>query len=420
MSDIREKVTCLPLVYESSPSQVSEYELCPRKWAFQQLDGLRKPKGKGALFGIGVHDHLEKWLKKRLPPSGSKEAKVAQMILPHLPPPHLVDPSHVEMDVGIELDGVKFAMALDLWMPDLSPPTVYDHKSTSSFDWALKPELMAEDVQATLYAAWAMVKTGSSEVAVQWTYGLTKGAPDARAVRALLRREDVSSRVEQTVQSAKEMKLILDGGGSALEVPYDATACGAYGGCPFVEKCNLTMQERIVAVMTQRSTSTEEYLAQLRNRKGKNGAPATPGQVNPPAVTAPPAQQLAAPPPPAQTGTVAAAPANKLAARLAAKSAAAAATPQVVVETVAEPVAEPAPADTEEAPKRGRGRPAAEQKPATPADMWSAYASTAQAAIIDKLELQELVEPESLEGVAQTAGQCADAMLKEYLSRFGG
>jgi hypothetical protein len=342
----------------------------------------------------------------RLAPEGGREAKVAQMILKHVPPPHLVDPQNVEMDVGIEIGGVKFAMALDLWMPDLSPPTVFDHKSTSSFDWALKSELMAEDVQATLYAAWAMVATGSREVAVQWTYGLTKGAADARPVRALLTRDEIAPRLQQTVESAKEMKLILDQGVSAIEVPYDATACGAFGGCPFQDKCNLTMQERILAAMTQKSTSTEDYLAKLRDRKGRNGAPAEPGQVNPP-----PAE--AAPPPPAQTGTAP----NKLAARLAAKSAPAQVSPPPAEVAPEPPPAEPAVAEAEEAPRRGRGRPAAEQKPATPADMWSMYASSALQAIMTAAGVDTDAEMQEL--VAKNAGAYADALLREYLSRFG-
>jgi hypothetical protein len=161
--------------------------------------------------------------------------------------------------------------------------------------------------------------------------------------------------------------------------------------------------------MTQKSTSTEDYLAKLRDRKGKNGAPAAPGQVNPPSVA------VSAPAQPAAEAPKAV---NKLAARLAAKSAAAA--PPPAPEVVEDPPAEPAPTETEEAPKRPRGRPAAEQKPATPADMWSMYASKAMPPLIGALQQEEVVDAEMQEGVAQTAGAFADALLKEYLSRFGG
>jgi hypothetical protein len=95
------------------------------------------------------------------------------------------------------------------------------------------------------------------------------------------------------------------------------------------------------------------------------------------------------------------------------------AAPAAVVETVAEPVPEPQ-APAEEAPKRGRGRPAAEPKPAPAADVWASFAATSLVSLTGALQMEELADAEMQEGVAQTAGAFADAMLKEYLSRFGG
>jgi len=415
MADITEKSY---VEIEFSPSQVSEYELCARKWAYQWVDGLRKPKHASALFGIKTHDLLKVWLKKRVPPAGGPEAKVAQMILPHLPPPHLVDPANVEREAGIQIEDERFALAFDLWMPELEPPVIYDHKTTSDFQWALAEDVMCVDVQATSYAAWAMVETGRSEVAVQWTYGKTKGAADAHVVRAVLTREAIAPRLRQTLRSAREMRLILLNAQSAKEVPYDATACEAYGGCPFRELCNLSPQERIMAVMSQ-GTSKENYLEKLRNRKGANGAPASPGQVNPPPVvaTSAPAQQMQAPPPAAAAPK----PPNKFAARMAAK---AAPPPEPELPHgsggLVTPEPEPEAPAAEETPKRGRGRPTAEPKPAPAADVWASFAATSLVSLMGALQMEEVADSDMQEGVAQTAGAFADAMLKEYLSRFGG
>jgi hypothetical protein len=421
-------------IYECSPSQVSTYELCARKWAWSWLDGLYGPPHKSAVFGKKVHRFLELWLKKRVLPSGGPEAKVAQIMLPHLPPPHLVDPDHVEMSAGIVIGGIRFIMEIDLLMPELQPPVVYDHKSTSSFDWALRSDVMDEDVQATLYAAWALVATGAPKVATQWTYGLTVGAPKAMPVRAELTLEMIEDRVGRSVKSAHEMKLLIDEGTTAIDVPYDANGCGAFGGCPFQEKCNLSPQDRLRSIMSQ-GTAKEDYLIKLRARKGANGAAV--GAVNPPPVAqaAPPPAAAAPPPataaPPPATAApppapAAGAPRNKLAERAAARKAAAAAA-AAPVETVAAPVpeAEPAaePAATEEAPKRTRGRPAgatSAPKPATPEDHWVAFASSAVQPLIVTLSPDDVVDPEMQEGVAQTAGAYADALLREYLSRFGG
>jgi hypothetical protein len=426
---ISQNLSHVQAIYECSPSQVATYELCARKWAWEWLDGAERSPNKFAEFGIKVHSYLELWLKKRVPPSGGvsvgksvqQEARTAQMMIPHLPPPHLVDPDCVEMAAGIVVGGVQFIMQIDLWMPELDPPVVYDHKTTGSFDWALRPDVMHEDVQATLYAAWALVKTGAPGVAAQWTYGLRGGAANAMTVRAVLTPAMIEDRVGRSVQSAREMALILEQGGRAIDVPYDAAGCGAFGGCPFQEKCNLSPQDKLRSLMSQ-GTAKEDYLIKLRARKGANGAAV--GAVNPPPVAqAAPAPVAQAAPTPAAT----AAPRNKLAERAAQRRAAAAAA--APVETVAEPVPEPVaevaaaePAATEEAPKRTRGRPAgatSAPKPATPEDHWVAFASSAQRAVIATLDPGDLIDAEMQESVAQTAGLFADALLKEYLSRFG-
>jgi hypothetical protein len=436
----------LKAVYECSPSQVSTFEDCNRKWAWEWLDGLRGPKHPSAEFGIGVHRHLELWLKRRVPPAGNREARVAQIMLPHLPPPHLIDPANVERDAGITLDGVHFIMALDLWMPTFRPPVVYDHKSTSSFDWALAPGGMSRDVQATMYGAWAMTASGVDEVEVQWTYGLTRGAPDALPVRALLRRGEITDRLARSVESAREMERLLAAGGRAIDVPYDPTACEKYGGCPFRDKCNLDPAERLTSIIRQQFAnkkqgdsmsnneqprSTEDYLAKLRAKKAGNGA-----TVNPP----PAAQPTPAPAAPS-AATAAAPAANDKLAQLRARKAAAA-SPAPVPEPPLVPAASPpvapaeaapsAPADAAEAPRRGRGRPAgsrsnpaAEPAPTPPprSETWTLFMNKAVEEYLrrsEELSAEDLENGEVQRGVAEVAAKFADAMLDQYRERFGG
>jgi hypothetical protein len=378
----------------SSPSQVSTYELCARKWAWRYVDGIEGPPNKFAEFGIKTHAYLEKWLALRVPPSGSPEARVAQVMLAHLPPPHLVDPKNVEIESGITVEGINFIMKLDLWMPDLELPTVYDHKTTKSFDWALTPKAMSDDVQATMYAGWAFVKTGAPRIGVQWTYGKTQGSPEAHPVRRILERAEVAERLARSIRSSHEMRVIQESKCSAIEVPYDASGCEAFGGCPYRDLCNLTARDKLEAFMSQ-GTAKEDFLQKMRERKGKNGA--SPGQVNPPESKV------------AESALV-----NKLAAKLASRKAA-----------EEPPELQPDPIVEEEAPKaRGRGRPAGSKNAApepTPAsDQWVVFASHAVQPLIGALQLEEVADGEMQEGVAQTAGLFADAMLKEYLSRFGG
>lgn len=410
----------------SSPSQVSTYELCARKWAWRNIDGIEAPPNKYAAFGLKTHSYLEKWLKKRVPPGGGKEAQLAQLMLAHLPPPHLVDPQNVEFETAIKIGDVNFAIVIDLFMPDLEVPTVYDHKTTKDFKWALRaealtgePKAMMDDVQATMYSAWAFVKTGASQVDVQWTYGKSEGAPDVHPVKRTFLRHDVEERLKKSIRSAQEMRVIQESGCTAIEVPYDATGCEAFGGCPYQSLCNLSARDKMASIMAQGVASMseskplqEDFIKKMRDRKNKNGA--SPGQVNPPAVKAEAAPAAAAPT------------TNKLAAKMAARKAAAAA-PAPAPEPEPEVVAEAAPAE-EEAPKAGRGRPkgsknstvaAAAPEPPPMSEQWVAFAGQGAPHILGTLSDEDVIDPEMQALTAQAIAGFADAMLKEYLGRFG-
>lgn len=345
--------------FQASASSVSTFELCPRKWAWAKLDGLESPQHPSAAFGTSVHGHIQQWLQSRVVPGGgSREEKVAQAIIAHLPPPQLVDPNLVEAGLSIRLGGVYFIGYMDLFVPkypETGRPRVYDHKTTSNFDWALAPETMVDDVQATLYAAWAQLKTNALEVDLQWTYGLTKGAAKSLPVVRTVRGADIKERLCKTIETAKIMREVaLAGDVRALDLPYKADACEAYGGCPFQKNCNLSAQERIESIMSQ-GTAQVSLLEQLRQKRETNRQPPTPAStaqaVNPPQAASPAefVQQA--------NGGAASSPLE----RLRAARAAAAAAPAPVEAPVPAPAAAPAATTVLEqrqpAPTPGPGRP---------------------------------------------------------------
>jgi hypothetical protein len=399
---------------------VATYELCPRKWAWAWLDGIVAPPNKFADFGIKTHRHLELWLKKGVPPGGGPEARLAQIMIPHLPPPHLVKPANVETEVRIAFDDVIFVMKLDCWMPDVDPPRVYDHKTTSSFDWSLSAEALVEDVQATLYGAWAFVAAEVDRVQVQWTYGLSRGAPQVKPVTRVLNPREIQPRLLHSIQSAREMRAIMESGCRAIEVSYNAASCEAFGGCPYQDKCNLTARDRLQAIVAQGTAKEtgkvkEDFLQKLKDRnspKKNNGKPAgaSPGQVNPPQASAPaPASAPAASVPKI----------GKLAAQLAARAAPA---PAPEPEPEPEPPAPEPEAAADESPKRGRPRGSSSAKvvaaPMTPGERWSLFAGATVRPIMSAFTAEQLSDPEMQEAIAEAAAGYADALMKEYASRF--
>lgn len=306
--------------------------MCPRKWAWNKIDGLQSPPNKYAEMGTQVHSHLETWLKHRKLPAIGEAAVVANAMIPHLPPPQAVEPHDIEREFQWRFQEVAFRGFIDLIHFDSSkqvPVTIYDHKTTSDLQWAKTAEDLGVDVQATLYARVLMDQTSTDVVQLQWTYATRKARPQVLPVRRLITRDEILPRVSQTVASAREMQSILNAGCTAIEVPYDASACDAFGGCPFRPNCNLTTQQKFQSAMTQENQKNS-FLQRLQARKaGTSGAAPATFAVNPPEAAAP-----VAPPMPTYVAP----------------------EPALEVQDIAEQIAEVTAAVAEPF-KRGRGRP---------------------------------------------------------------
>ncbi len=306
-----------------SATQVSAFELCPRKWAWRYIDGVESPPNKYAELGLDTHGHLEDWLRSgKVPVGTSKSVQLAQALIPHLPPPQSVDPSNVELDQYYSLCGVTFNLKVDLFMPKWGDwPRVIDHKTCGDFKWALTADRLPQDVQGSLYAGWALHKTYAERVDLQWNYVCTKGAIKTQPVLATVSGRDIQERLGKTLESARQMRVIAESGVRALQVDNSTRtpgACSAFGGCPHLERCGITPQERLSAVIAQGNAarekagetmgSTEDFLASIARGGGgpQNGASAQPTQQQPPMQYAPaPAQQQ----PPMQYAAPAPAPA---------------------------------------------------------------------------------------------------------------
>lgn len=321
-----------------SASQVSTYEDCKRKWAWAKVERLPTSSGPAAELGSAVHEQLELWLKEGKPLDLTSEAgKIGMEILYLLPAP-CTPGMEVERLFGIEIGGHKLQGKKDFEILQRADgvPIVGDHKTTGDFRWAktadqcecghtgsahargacsvvlagdgteelcgcrgfvLRSTDLSQDPQATLYAAEAMYRAAATECEMHWNYSRTKGAKQSLPVlrdgqRPRLTREQITPRLDRTVQSCDEMTAILESGVRALDLPPNPDTCEKFGGCEFRGLCNLTQQERMHAIMTQAQTSND-FLSMMKSRN----------QINPPPVAAPPppapvAQMAPAAPPP--------------------------------------------------------------------------------------------------------------------------
>lgn len=285
----------------ASPSQIDTFELCPRKWAWDKIDGKPGKQNKYAAFGSRTHKILEAWFLNGTPPPNTPEGKTAKKILRHLPPPQ-TEGITVERSIDLELGGVKIKGYVDFSILDAKPrPFISDHKTTGGFHWALTAETMHEDVQVSSYGYEAMLRTNAREVDAQWTYGHRNGKKSLPVVRAgdnPITYEQIKPRLEKSIETVRTMRDIFESDVTAIEVPYNALGCDAYGGCPYEDLCNLTAHERFRSLMAQEKQE-KSFLNKLRNKKKQNGAaeaaaptppteepktevPASKGTVNPP------------------------------------------------------------------------------------------------------------------------------------------
>lgn len=246
-----------------SASQVATYEACPRKWAFQKIDGLESPAGAAAAFGSQVHSHLEAWFERRELPPETETGKVARAMIPHLPAPQKILAENVEKEFSWRFgDDIAFRGFIDLVDESVVPLTIYDHKTTGSLAYAKSVTDLLDDPQATLYARAMMDARGLDRIRLRWTYATRKGRTEVRRVEVEVGRDDILPRVSRTIASAREMAAIHASGVAAHGVPTNLNACNDYGGCYFRNRCEPKPQETRTNMSDKNS-----FLQRLQARK---------------------------------------------------------------------------------------------------------------------------------------------------------
>lgn len=282
---------------------------CPRKWAWAKLDRIPKGQNAGALLGSDVHAQHERWLRDGKPyDQTSRAGQLASATLPWLPAPGSVV---VEQEIKFEYQGVTFGGKLDgHWFEPGEGTTpahiafgvvpravVLDHKTTGDLAWAkLSREDLLGHPQAPIYGTWATLAYGTEWAELRWNYVETKnkGArPRVEKSWHLVHRDELAARMVRPVQVAREIVHVVQLANEsrargvsfgALNLPYNARACSAFGGCPFRSKCNLSPHEEFKSMTAQQS----DFLSRLNAiQHGAQAAQAPAPQ--PAAAAAPPA-----------------------------------------------------------------------------------------------------------------------------------
>lgn len=260
-----------------SASALEAFERCERRWAWDKIDGVRGPETEPMKLGTAVHKHLEDWLQSGIPPpKGTRAGDIARSGLHHLPPAGARTNLVETWFKRAHPSGVTFHGRIDL-IDRRPPPRVTDHKTTSNIArWGKTESVLTTDLQAGIYA-WATDIRN-----LKWVYYQTSGER-SKSVEVELSEAEVEATMARAVALALRIQHIRRSGvRTALQLAPNPNACSDYNGCPHIERCNLTTEEKVFSIMsnpTDLAAIAQNFVNDVRHKQGQ-GAPA-PGQINP-------------------------------------------------------------------------------------------------------------------------------------------
>ena len=222
-----------------SPSQVDTFTLCNRKWWFNKIMGLDIPAHPSAVIGSAMHAELETYLEHGDP---KVLGPIARAGLEFLPKPGTVIIEHDIAPLGLTAGGLPALGRIDCLDLRSEPPEVIDHKSIGNLDYAKTSDELAKNVQMVVYAKATTVELERmgvptpEQIKVSHIAYQTKGRNIARKTSALVTQEQIAKawgHIDATVRAMRETSLTL----SPDRVTPTKSACDAYGGCHFRDRC---------------------------------------------------------------------------------------------------------------------------------------------------------------------------------------
>jgi hypothetical protein len=222
-----------------SPSQVDTFTLCNRKWWLNKIFGLEIPQHPSAALGQATHTELETYLEHGDPKVLGPIAKAG---LEFLPKPGTVLIEYDIAPLALTAGGLPALGRIDCLNLREEPPEVIDHKTIGNIDYAKTSEELARNVQMAVYARAATVELERmgvptpNAVKVSHIAYQTKGRPVARKTSALLTQAQIAktwAHIDATVREMREVASTV----TPDRVTPTKSACDAYGGCHFRDRC---------------------------------------------------------------------------------------------------------------------------------------------------------------------------------------
>jgi RecB family exonuclease len=277
----------------TSASQQEAFKRCQRYWYYGWIEKVERPTTPAQQRGTDIHAESEHYFKKgTVRDSSYTEASLnyrpyVEALIPYLPTPgpEVLVEQRIDMDTGLGVSWIGFidiAWEEESWNGII----VRDIKSTSDFRYAKTPSELMGNIQAVSYAKWLFdVTEHDGDIDVGLIYVKTEKKvvrknPKTKLVRVgaedgfdRAHIEDVWGQ-EMDVVAQMKVAALAD---SANELPPTTSACGMFGGCPFGNRCGLTIGDFMPARAKKGNTTMgNKFLKGLKDKSKSNGATATP------------------------------------------------------------------------------------------------------------------------------------------------
>jgi hypothetical protein len=255
-----------------SPSAINAWDTCQRKWAWKAIDGVAG-SNPYAEFGTAVHAIIEGYLKHGIIPDRSTpEGACAWEFFPELPPTGSL------LAIEQHFTAAPFHGYIDVLEPG-AIPTVHDHKTCGTHRYAIQS--LKDDTQAAVYALFAFTTYPQAPaVNLHWNYG-TRQRTKILPVHQTVTRADIAPTIERATRTATAIAAAKATARTALELAPNPLACEQYGGCVYKDRCNLTADQKLLALLGQ-NMNANEFLASVSAQVNGTAQPPPPPPPPPP------------------------------------------------------------------------------------------------------------------------------------------
>lgn len=213
----------------TSPSQLSQFADCPRKWWFRRVLGLpERPEGPAIQWGKEGHKELEVYLKGGDRPQRSDIVR-GMACVPEPSPAALVEGRLVD-----DLAGVPLVLVVDHAQDDGPEVVVVRDWKFPKNDRYLPADLAAE-VPMALYGRW-FLRRGAPRVRLEQVYFLREVKKTLVTSSRPLGAAELAPAVAAAAASARHMRALA---AEAREeaVPANTRSCDKYAGCDYRDRC---------------------------------------------------------------------------------------------------------------------------------------------------------------------------------------